>query len=227
MTLARFTPAYKRTKGHEGFYSSGTGATKDDPGGETVLGLTRKDDPDWKGWPLVDNWKTQGGFPDNMKSDPLIYSLAAAYYEAKYWLSMGCDKISSQVIANKLFDVGVNIGDKTLALFLQYILNCFSKNGSLWAMLPVDGDVGAITVSTMKAMLSISNGEKTLYRTLDAAQQVYYMIGRDAFKALAQALRSNPPPIWRSTFNWGWEENRTEDYEQALREALEDSGVED
>ncbi len=219
MTHAKFLPAYKRTKGHEGFYSNDA----EDPGAETVLGLTRKDDPDWAGWAIVDAYKTQPGFPENMKDDQRIYESAQNYYKKRYWTPMGCDYLMSQVIANKLFDAGVNLGTITLSIFLQYILNCFNKKATLWPDLMVDGNIGGSTVAAIQSMLNEDKGAQVLYRSLDAAQSCYYLIGREAFKALVAALKASPPPIWRETFEWGWEVNRTEDFEEAFRQAQEDS----
>ncbi len=219
MKLAIFAPAYKRTKGHEGFYSN----DPDDPGAETVLGLTRSADPDWAGWPIVNIYKTQPNFPKNMQDDLRIYESAQNYYRKAYWRTMGCDYINSQVIANKLFDAGVNLGVGTLSLFLQYILNCFNKKGTLWHDVPVSGVVGQDTVDAITAMLLEHNGEQILYRSLDAAQSCYYLVGRAGFKALVAELRTNAPPQWRETFEWGWEVNRTADYEEALKQATEDN----
>ncbi len=153
--FASFLISYKKTKGKEGFYTSGTGATADDPGKETVYGLTRLGEPDSPVWAIVERFRRLPGFPENMRRDPeLLKAVQETYYD-KYWRPMGCHRLSSQVLKNKLFDAAVNIGVPVLSIMLQYALNCFNKKQTLWADIAVDGHIGGATTTAVEAMLGL------------------------------------------------------------------------
>ena len=132
----------------EGFYSN----DKNDPGGETVLGLTRVADPDWEGWRIVDQYKAKKGFPKNMPYD-LLRASAKQYYKAKYWDYAQLDKFPIQV-AYEMFDIGVNMGKGIAVRFLQRALNVLNHNGKDYPDLVEDGIFGA---NTLNAALSNKN----------------------------------------------------------------------
>lgn len=217
-----FLISYKKTKGHEGFYSSGKGANAFDPGGETILGLTRAAEPESRVWVIAAKYSTLPNYPENMRNDPELYEAAQETYWLKYWVPMGCTAIDSQVLKNKLFDVGVNIGIWAVSTWLQFGLNKFNKRGTLWPDVTVDGDIGAKTTDALRAMLALRDGEQLIYDTLDGCQKVYYLVGKKGMKAVIEALKQvGDTEDWREDFEWGWHLNRTSSYEVAVQTAME------
>ncbi len=61
MVSRHFLISHGVTDENEGFYTPGTGVTKDDPGGETIYGLTRAAEPKSGVWPILDAWKKKPG----------------------------------------------------------------------------------------------------------------------------------------------------------------------
>lgn len=103
--MAIFDIAYKKTGGWEGFYSNDA----NDTGGETVYGVSRKNNPKWAGWKIVDSYKVSG-FPGNMKNDKTLPILARELYKSNYWNIIRLSEINNQHLANKLYDISVNKG---------------------------------------------------------------------------------------------------------------------
>lgn len=137
----------------EGLYSNDAG----DSGGETVLGLTRKYDADWAGWPIVDAYKKLLGFPGNLKGANLD-NMAMLYYEKKYWMPMKLESVANQSIATELFESGINIGINLEGTYLQRTLNVLNRNGKDYPDLSVDGIIGSKTLTA----LSIADPENVL-----------------------------------------------------------------
>jgi len=129
----------------EGFYSN----DKNDPGGETVFGLTRKADPDWQGWAIVDQYKAKSGFPKNLPYD-VLRAMAKEYYKAKYWDYAMLDQFPESV-AYEMFDIGVNMGKGIAVRFLQRALNILNHNGKDYPDLIEDGQFGPNTFNALKA----------------------------------------------------------------------------
>jgi lysozyme family protein len=149
--MADFMIALKATKGEEGIYSTGTGSTAADTGGETILGIARKKNPQWPGWPLVDSYK-----PNVLKvlDDPKFKQLVEDFYRQDYWGPIKGSDISSQAVANELFDSAVNMGPSHPAKFLQNTLNLMNKNQTLYPDMVVDGVLGTKTLEALKIVLS-------------------------------------------------------------------------
>lgn len=105
--MAKFEIAYNRTKRFEGGYVN----DPNDAGGETYNGISRRANPTWAGWRVVDEMKRKTNFPKNLRErksilDDLEYSL----YKTNYWDPVWGDKIREQVVANDMYDTAVNMG---------------------------------------------------------------------------------------------------------------------
>lgn len=105
--MANFDIAYRRTKRFEGGYVN----DPKDAGGETYNGISRRANPTWAGWRVVDEMKSNPGFPGNLRErksilDDLEYSL----YKTNYWDPVWGDKIRVQTVANDMYDTAVNMG---------------------------------------------------------------------------------------------------------------------
>lgn len=97
----------------------------DDAGGETYLGISRKNNPTWKGWKIIDEIKKKygtKGITSILKKDNNLTESAKQLYKEKYWDCLELDDIPSQDIAHQLFDTCVNAGRTTAINIAQQVL---------------------------------------------------------------------------------------------------------
>lgn len=104
--MANFDEAYKRTLKFEGGYVN----DPSDRGGETYKGIARKFNAKWRGWDIIDKYKTNPNFPKCLDSDTQLQTLVKQCYRANYWEPLWGDKIQNQAVANDLYDTAVNMG---------------------------------------------------------------------------------------------------------------------
>lgn len=142
----RFREAHKRTQGHEGFY-----ANEDwDDGGETYRGISRVYNPDWEGWPLIDQYKKAYGKPlpwnHYIKSEHLDELVLQRYYE-RYWMPLRADEIRGDALTDLLFDFYVQSGANAVKA-LQEAVNLLENNKKLYC----DGVIGPKTLAACNAL---------------------------------------------------------------------------
>lgn len=94
--MADFAPAFELMIRNEGGYVLHDVAG--DRGGQTYAGIARKMNPQWPGWALID------------RGAEVPAQLVRDFYKANYWDPIQGDQISSQVIAQTIFDFHVNAG---------------------------------------------------------------------------------------------------------------------
>lgn len=94
--MADFLPAFERMLIAEGGYVLHT--VPGDRGGMTYAGIARNMNPGWAGWSVID----AGGTPHA--------DLVRGFYRAQYWDVIKGDQITSQAIAQTIFDFHVNAG---------------------------------------------------------------------------------------------------------------------
>lgn len=165
--MADFTTAFKLTLGHEGGYSD----DPKDPGGETIYGVARKKNPTWEGWPLLDAFKKDAiNFPKNALADSSIMSHVKQLYKKQYWDVYLLDQVTSQDIANELFDTGINLGTGKAASFLVLTLSLLNRGGKDYADVPEDGKVDASDV----ALLNAHKRPQNVLKTLNGLQFMHY-----------------------------------------------------
>lgn len=105
--MANFEEAYKRTSKFEGGYVN----DPQDAGGETYNGISRKANPAWEGWKIVDEQKKKSNFPSNLKSRKNeLDNMERSLYKSNYWDKVWGDKIKLQEVANDMYDTAVNMG---------------------------------------------------------------------------------------------------------------------
>lgn len=139
--MTNFETAWAQTDLAEGFYSH----RKDDKGGETYRGISRKFNPGWPGWAIIDKYKARTGFIDLLAGDADLNALVREFYFA-IWKRIHCDAMDSQEIAEQLFDTTIHSGESTAVEFLQIALNALNRNQKLWPDLKIDGVIGAKTL---------------------------------------------------------------------------------
>ena len=146
--MAEFLIAYKETLDFEG----GKVNHKLDRGGQTYMGISRKNWPYWAGWQIID----QGHEP------PI--ELIHDFYKLNFWDRISLGAIINQKIANELFDTGVNMHPKVSINLLQKSLNLLNRNGKLYPEITADGILGSQTLKLTNehpypdALLKLLNG---------------------------------------------------------------------
>lgn len=169
--MVKFETAFEKTMKNEGFYSN----DPEDPGGETFMGIARKFHPDWEGWEIIDIYKDAEGdlkLPDYHIDN--LRTKVKRFYEIKFWIKSGADRVSSQVIANELFDSAVNVSPKRAVQFLQDSLNLLNRNQTDYEDMKVDGVFGNITLTTLEKRLRIPGEEMYIYMSMNNLQGNYY-----------------------------------------------------
>jgi len=169
--MADFNEAFEITMGHEGTYDN----DPDDVGGETYRGIARRYHPNWEGWKIIDDCKKfdfsieeclrlKGGDINDRVKD---------FYKDKYWNPFCGDEIFNQMVANEMFDTGVNMGIGRAVKFLQKGLNVLNRNGRLYSDIVEDGDFGN---NTMRALDSLPQKDMgVLCKIMNVLQGMHYI----------------------------------------------------
>ena len=117
--MANFGDAFKKLSIKEGGYVN----DKDDAGGETYKGISRRYNPTWQGWTMIDSYKkhyTVGSkeFKSKLYNDVQLQKLVWEKYKIGYWDVFELDDFNSQRVAEQLFDTNVNCGQDSIYQFL-------------------------------------------------------------------------------------------------------------
>ncbi len=144
--MVSFNEAFEKTIKWEGGYSN----DKYDSGGETYMGISRNHHPDWEGWKIIDEGRKSNSGLDSYN----IYNKVKDFYEENYWNKIKGYELKDQKIANKVFDVAVNMGIGTSIKFLQKGLNILNRNEKNYKNIVVDGIIGDKTLSALSSYLS-------------------------------------------------------------------------
>lgn len=159
-----------------------------DRGGKTKYGITER---------------VARAFGYNGRMRDLPKSKAHEIYKMRYYLRPGFDRVAhhSVNVAEKMFDMGVNMGPAVPAKFLQRILNVLNRGGRDYRDIPVDGGIGPLTIHALKAYLArrgMHEGTHVLLKALNALQGAKYI-------AIAER---NPS---QEAFMHGWLSHRLSD----------------
>lgn len=117
--MANFKEAYELTLGHEGGYVK---AEDDLAGGETYKGVARKMQPKWEGWIVIDAMKKKPNFPQNLDGNIQLQEAIELFYRINFWDTIKGDSINNQIVANSIFDFGVNAGTGTSVTLAQKVV---------------------------------------------------------------------------------------------------------
>jgi len=154
--MAKFEPAIKKVLQHEGGYVNSI----HDPGGETNFGISKRAHPDVD----IANLTLEG---------------AKKIYYDEYWEKYGYDYLRSQKLANKLFDISVNVGTKRAHSQFQIATNFLTRHNTPEILTPVtdivkvDGWVGKNTAAAANKL----SWEALLYTFQVYMGQYYLGIG--------------------------------------------------
>jgi lysozyme family protein len=128
--MADFKPAFLFTLQHED--STRSGKVTEDAGGRTRFGIAERFHPD---------------LPEEFFTGPPEDALAEAekIEEREYWDTLRLGEVENQNVANKLFDMSVNMGVRQAAVYAQRAVNSQSQQ------LTEDGNIGPKTLAAMNA----------------------------------------------------------------------------
>lgn len=127
---------------------------KNDSGGETNHGITAALANDYK-----DKLKTQFNWDGTMAG--LSKEMAYWLYETHFWRRINGDELVKRhpLIADKLFDMAINMGVSQAVIYLQYVLNANNNQGKLWGELVVDGGLGKNTLTVLDKFIRLRKNE--------------------------------------------------------------------
>lgn len=170
--MANFDEAFKLTLHFEGKYVNDPA----DLGGETYCGISRIFHPNWIGWTDVDTSKKKNNnFPKCLDFIKSLNSSVKNFYYYNFWNSFLGDKLSNQKLANKLFDISVNMGVNRAVKFLQTSLNTLNKNEELYSDLVEDGFFGSLTFKTIELFYDKSRYPDNLVKAITILQGYRYL----------------------------------------------------
>ncbi len=130
--MADFLAAFEKVIRAEGGYVLHN--VPGDRGGMTYAGISRRAHPDWPGWTVID----AGGEPPA--------ELVREFYRERFWGRILGDEITSQAVAETLYDFAVNAGVKPAAIIAQVVASKITGE----ALTP-DGVVGPKTLAALNA----------------------------------------------------------------------------
>ena len=179
---AEYQKTFTEVTGLEGGY----GNNKNDSGGATKFGCTEA-------------VARANGY--NGKMQDMTIGDVCKIFKSQYWDELKGDQICvlSPKISHELFDTGINMGTGRAGTFLQRALNVLNMKGTLYADMKVDGQIGPMTVASLKAFLDRrgAEGEKVILRMLNGQQCVKYI----------EFAEANPT---QEEFEFGWVANRVD-----------------
>lgn len=126
--MANYEKAYPELLKREGGYKLTN--RKNDRGGQTYAGISRKHWPEWPGWDAID----KGLIPKT--------ELVRSFYYDNFWLPLHGDEIHDQRVAFSLVSFGVNAGIPVAVKLAQIV-----------AGVEPDGAIGPKTLHALNTIL--------------------------------------------------------------------------
>jgi lysozyme family protein len=128
--MADFNPAFEKMIVDEGGYVLHT--VSGDTGGMTYAGIARNPNPQWPGWNLIDHSET---------NNALLTGMVRGFYKTEFWDRIRGDEIANQVVAENIFNFGVNTGMGVAVKLAQLIVGATP-----------DGAVGNVTLQKFNSI---------------------------------------------------------------------------
>jgi lysozyme family protein len=128
-------------------------------------------------WGITQSVARRYGYMGQMADLPR--NVAALIYKKQYWRAPAFDKVAqiAPILAEELFDTGVNMGTGTAIGFLQRALNALNRNGADYPDIAVDRTIGTDTLRALEAFLTKRGpaAEGVLTKAIDALQGAHYV----------------------------------------------------
>ena len=140
----------------------------------------------------------QNGFTGDMRNFPR--SIAEDIYLNRYIIAPGFASVAllSKRVAEELIDTGVNMGPGQASIMFQRLLNALNVQGTKYADIFVDGNIGPASIEAFKKYLDFRGleGIEVFYKALNHIQGWRYM----------EIAEKSPS---QEDFFYGWIKNRT------------------
>ena len=197
--MTEFQLAYRKTMNHEGLYSD----NPRDRGGETCMGISRNNWPDWEGWIHIDFLKkykkTEAELVIALQNYNELKDLAEQFYRDNFWKKLRLDEFDSALVCSELFDQAVNLGVHAASKHIQRALNLLNNNQKHYKDLVVDGIIGLKTIDAFRAYMNTASiagrsrerNSRTIVKILNALQ----------FERYSSNCESDPT---QKAFLYGW-----------------------
>lgn len=127
--MADFKQAFEKMINNEGGYRLHT--VRGDRGGMTYSGIARRFHPGWPGWTLLDA---------ATEDAPQLTGMVRGFYRDNFWDPLHGDDVSSQRIAETLFDFAVNAGIRVAVKLAQVAIGTTP-----------DGIIGPVTIKGLNS----------------------------------------------------------------------------
>lgn len=173
ISMANYNEAYEKTCAHEGGYVF----DPDDAGGETYKGVSRRYNPSWPGWKLIDDIKANNGnnnLSKQLDNNTDLQEQVRSFYKQLYWDQFWGDSVPDQAIANELFDTSVNLGVRRAVKYLQTGLNLLNRNQKNYNDIGVDGFFGPGTLGALNKYLK-QDPCAPLVKIMNTLQGMHYI----------------------------------------------------
>ncbi|MGL5397356.1 MAG: glycoside hydrolase family 108 protein [Shewanella sp.] len=116
------------------------------------------------------------GYKGDMRD--LTIEQAFDIYDRGWWKRMRLDEIMtySPMLADRMFDFGINAGRANCIKSLQRILNVLNRGGKLYSDIDADGGIGRLTLDALAGFAKArkEEGIKRLAFVLSSHQVTYY-----------------------------------------------------
>lgn len=118
----------------------------------------------------------ENGYTGDMRN--LTRQMALDIYKKGWWDRMRLDRILAwnPLLADRMFDFGINAGRANCIKSLQRILNVLNRQGKLYADIDADGGIGPATMTALEGFLKARglDGFNRLMFALTSHQVSYY-----------------------------------------------------
>ena len=164
-----FLTAFNKVLFNEGFISN----NHYDKGGFTYKGISRIKHPSWSGWKIIDSHVETGYIP-SLINDKTLQNLVIEFYRTEFWNKIQGDLLSTQLIADELFDSSINLGVPAASEILQRTINLLNRNTLLYPDISVDEIIGSQTLSALNKCIA-TNSEKLVFNLFKFYQAKRYI----------------------------------------------------
>ncbi|ANZ48742.1 endolysin [Erwinia phage vB_EamM_ChrisDB] len=118
----------------------------------------------------------ENGYTGDMRD--LTYAQAIAIYKKGWWDRMRLDTFMAlnPLLADRMFDFGINAGRANCIKSLQRILNVLNRQGKLYSDISADGGIGTLTMNAVQGYVKARgvDGVNRLMFALTCHQVSYY-----------------------------------------------------
>lgn len=172
-----FNKAYQQIKKFEGGYVN----DPFDRGGETYSGISRVSFPKWRGWSVIDKIKSVNKIKYNSKF-PELDAEVTHFYKLHFWDINKLDRIGFQELAEKMFNIGVNMGSGTAVILFKQSLNLLNKNGRRYKEVSTEDGITNQEIQIVNKYFKKKQDRNNLLKVLNGLQ----------FKKYIEICENNP-----------------------------------